>query len=123
MLNREWYMINNDTRRVYDTYKEAQAKAAGYRIDKLVMADEWVVPEDWGKPDEEWVTPTDEDARHRPMVQVCRFLGPWRDAKLLAVTEVDNVVVFIVHGCFDGIESVKTYQHGCRMKASERRVN
>jgi hypothetical protein len=120
MLNREYYMINNDTRRVYDTYKEAQAKAAGYRIDKLVMADKWVVPEDWGKPDEEWVTPTDEDARHRPMVQVS-FFGEWYDAKLLAVTEYDKDGSFVVEGCFNHREGVKTYM-SCRMRASERKV-
>jgi len=92
MLNREYYMINNDTRRVYDTYKEAQAKAAGYRIDKLVMADKWVVP-----------------------------FGEWYDAKLLAVTEYDKDGSFVVEGCFNHREGVKTYM-SCRMRASERKV-
>jgi len=115
MLNREWYMINNDTRRVYDTYNEAQAKAAGYRIDKLV------IDKDWEGPEEEWVVPTDEDARHRPMVQV-RLLCDWYDTKLLAVTEVDNVYHFVVDGFFDGRKGATVYDI-CRMKASERKVN
>jgi hypothetical protein len=115
MTKREWYMINNDTRRVYDTYKEAQAKAAGYRIDKLV------IDKDWEGPEEEWVVPTDEDARHRPMVQVRCFVGEWYSAKLLAVTEADHGYRFVVDGCFDGKEGVNTYSH-CRMKASESKV-
>jgi hypothetical protein len=69
-------------------------------------------------PDEKWVIPTDEDARHRPMVQVI-FLGEWYDAQLLAVTEYDKDGRFVVEGCFNWGEGVALYG-SCRMKASER---
>jgi hypothetical protein len=118
MQRREWYMIDYDAivgskgDLVYYTYEAAKAKAGKYPVRKVV------VDETWTEPEEEWVTPTDEDARHRPMVQV-RFLGDWYDAKLLAVTEADNAYRFVVNGCFDGKEGTETYAR-CRMKASER---
>jgi hypothetical protein len=70
------------------------------------------------KSNDEWVVPTDEDARHRPMVQVI-FLGEWYDAQLLAVTEYDKDGRFVVEGCFNWGEGVALYG-SCRMKASER---
>jgi hypothetical protein len=118
MQRREWYMIDYDAivgckgDLVYYTYESAKAKAGKYPVRKVV------VDETWTEPEEEWVTPTDEDARHRPMVQV-RFLGDWYDTKLLAVTEYDKDGSFVVEGCFNHREGVKTYM-SCRMKASER---
>jgi hypothetical protein len=67
---------------------------------------------------DEWVTPTDEDALHRPMVQV-RFIGEWRDAKLLAVTKTVNADRFVVSEGLYLRGKVETYVR-CRMKASER---
>jgi hypothetical protein len=120
MQRREWYMIDYGREvgvkgeLMYYTYESAKAKAGKYPVRKVV------VDETWTEPEEEWVTPTDEDARHRPMVQV-RLLGDWYDAKLLAVIETDNDDRFIVvHGIdLPSRDRVETYRL-CRMKASER---
>jgi hypothetical protein len=118
MQRREWYIVDygvvvgSKGDLVYYTYESAKAVARNYPVRKVV------VDETWEEPEEEWVTPTDEDARHRPMVQV-RFLGDWYDAKLLAVTEADDDYRFIVTGCFDGREGIKPYAR-CRMQATER---
>ena len=95
---------------VYYTYESAKAKAGKYPVRKVV------VDETWTEPEEEWVTPTDEDARHRPMVEVS-LLGDWLDARLLAVVERDNEPRYVV---FDGdCDDIDIYSQ-CRMRVSER---
>jgi len=118
MQRREWYMIDYDAivgskgDLVYYTYEAAKAKAGKYPVRKVV------VDETWEEPEEEWVTPTDEDARHRPMVQV-RFLGDWYDAKLLAVVCHGKNKFIVEEDRPDWGEVVRLYDI-CRMKASER---
>jgi hypothetical protein len=68
---------------------------------------------------DEWVVPTDEDAKRRPMVEV-KHLGHinWINAKLLAVLDKlpgDNRESFVAQGG----AFVNVYAR-CRMKASER---
>jgi hypothetical protein len=116
MQRREWYMIDYDAivgskgDLVYYTYESAKAKAGKYPVRKVV------VDEAWTEPEEEWVTPTDEDARHRPMVEV-RLLGDWSPARLLAVLERDNEPRYVVFD--DDCDDIDIYST-CRMKASER---
>jgi hypothetical protein len=118
MQRREWYKIDYGSKvgvkgdLIYYTYEAAKAKAGKYPVRKVV------VDETWAEPQEEWVTPTDEDARHRPMVEVS-FLGDWLDARLLAVVEHNDTRCFVVRECFDLKGHVETYVR-CRMKASER---
>jgi len=89
------------------------------RINNMIIIDK--------EEDDGWVTPTDEDAKRRPMVEV-RLLGDWHPAKLLAVVEHDDTGCFVVDeyldrkaGEVDSFQdwSIQTYAL-CRMKASER---
>ena len=115
MQRREWYMIDYDAivgckgDLVYYTYESAKAKAGKYPVRKVV------VDETWTEPEEEWVTPTDEDARHRPMVQVRYCDGDWQEARLLAVT-VDAFPFLVIKAN----EQTRDSYYFCRMKASER---
>jgi len=116
--NNEWFVIDygNDfddqAQMAYRTYQYARSQAGKYPVNRLVLDKDWTEPE-------EWVVPTDEDAKRRPIVEVRCFVGDWHPAKLLAVTEADNGYRFVVNRCLNGRESVVTYAR-CRMKASER---
>jgi hypothetical protein len=115
MQRREWYMIDYDAivgskgDLVYYTYEAAKAKAGKYPVKKVV------VDETWTEPEEEWVTPTDEDAKHRPMVQVRYGDGDWQEARLLAVTVHDSPFLVIKAN-----DQTRDSYYFCRMKASER---
>jgi hypothetical protein len=112
---REWYIVDEPgpgTPKLYNHYEVAKSVSREFPVRKLQ------INEAWKEPEEEWVTPTDEDARYRPMVQVC-FLGDWYDAELMAVIETDNDDRFVVVHGIDPRDRVETYRL-CRMKASER---
>jgi hypothetical protein len=116
MQRREWYMVGYGVdlggtgELIHYTYGRAKAAAGKYPVRRLVLDESWVEPE------EEWVTPTDQDARYRPMVEVS-LLGDWSPARLLAVLERDNAPRYVV---FDGdCDDIDIYSQ-CRMRASER---
>ena len=72
----------------------------------------YVVPDDYTFKDE-WVTPTDEDALTRPIVEVREYeTNEWQEDVLLAVIE-DNTRPFVAKG--------DDYAY-CRMNKSKRRV-
>jgi hypothetical protein len=98
MQRREWYMIDygvdvgSTAELAHYTYEAAKAKAGKYAVRKVV------VDETWTEPEEEWVTPTDEDARHRPKVEVrYSFENEWKPAILLMVTFIEGKPIYVAH--------------------------
>jgi len=108
---REWYIVDEPGPGTPKLYNQA----GKHPVNRLV------IDEDWTAPEEDWVTPTDEDARHRPAVEVGFSLtnGWWQPAKLLAVLVNDADAEspwFVAEDC-DG--DIRLYDI-CRMRASER---
>jgi len=117
--NNEWFIIDygndfdGDIRTIFRTYQYARSQAGKYPVNRLVLDKDWTEPE-------EWVVPTDEDAKRRPMVEVRYYGGgDWHAARLLAVVKNGDNDCFVVDECFDKKPRIENYAI-CRMKASER---
>ena len=116
--NNEWFIIDygddfdGQAQMAYRTYQYACSQTSKYPVNRLVLDENWTALE-------EWVVPTDEDAKRRPMVEVRCFVGDWYTAKLLAVVKNGDTDCFVVDECFDKKPRIENYAI-CRMRASER---
>jgi hypothetical protein len=114
--NNEWFVIDygkdfdDQAQMAYRTYQYARSQAGKYPVHRLVLDENWTAPE-------EWVVPTDEDAGHRPMVQVkYSFENEWKPAILLMVRSIEGKPIYVAYA----EHSDNMHWNQCRMKASER---